>query len=98
MTTESELDALLAAPLEPVADNGFSSKVEAMAAVQRRDFVLLELGAVVAALALIVFFVPAARFAAPFETVALQLGLSLPFAIACAAIVLSHATLRLLPD
>ncbi len=98
MTTKPDLDALLATPLEPVPDNGFSRAVDAKMAVRVQGFAWFELGAAIAVLALVVLFAPVARIAAPFVTVALQLGLSLPFAVACAAIALSQATFRLLPD
>jgi hypothetical protein len=48
--------------------------------------------AVLCVLALL--FAPWDRLTAPFETIALDLGLSLPFAIACAALALSHASIR----
>jgi len=98
MTTKPDLDALLAAPLEPVADNGFSSKVDAKTTMRGQGFAWFELGGAIVVLALIALFAPAARIATPFVTVALELGLSLPFAIACAALVVSHATLRLMAD
>lgn len=93
----TDLDRLLATPLEPVADNGFSRAIEARLVHEQR-FAWLELALAVAVLALVVLFAPAARLAAPVMTVALQLGLSLPFAVACAALAVSHATLRLWAD
>ena len=98
MTTESELDALLAAPLAPVDDNGFSHAIAAKIAARENGVAWFEIGAAVAALAFIAFFIPVVRLTAPFESVAINLAVSLPFVTACAAIALTHATLRLLPD
>jgi hypothetical protein len=98
MTTESELDAMLAAPLEPVDDHGFSRAIAAKIAVRENGGAWFELGAAAATLVLVAFFIPVVRLTAPFESVAINLAVSLPFVTACAAIALTHATLRLLPD
>jgi hypothetical protein len=48
--------------------------------------------------ALVLLFAPSGRLTAPFENVAFDLGLSVPFAIACAAIALTQASLRWFAD
>ena len=94
MTTENELDALLKKPLASVADDGFSRAVVAKITAQERAVIWFEWGTAAVLVVLVLFFIPWGRLIAPFENVALDLGLSFPFAIACAAIALSHASLR----
>ena len=96
--TEPELDALLRTPLAPVADDGFSRGLIAKMAAEERTAQRFEWGTAVAVLLLLVLFAPIGRLVAPFENIALVLGLSVPFAIACAAIALSHASLRLFAE
>jgi hypothetical protein len=98
VTTDRDLDALLSAPLSPVNDNGFSNAVTAKIAAQERTWAGLEIGAAVVVLASIVIFTPAAAIVGPLEKIATDLGSSVPFAIACAALVLTQAGLRLLAD
>jgi hypothetical protein len=98
MTTKSDLDTLIATPLETVADNGFSRAVAAKIVARDNSVSWFEVGAGIAVVIFVVLFVPVARVTAPFEAIAINLGMSLPFVVACAAIALTHATLRLLPD
>jgi hypothetical protein len=98
MTTKPDLDALLAMPLAPIADEGFSGAVEVKMAAQDQSFAWFELAAGVMVLALVALVVPVARLTAPFEAIAINLALSWQFVVACAAIALTHAALRLLPD
>jgi hypothetical protein len=92
MTTE--LETLLSKPLAPVADDGFSQAVIAKISAQERAVVWFEWGTAVVLFVLVLLFTPWGRLTAPFENLAFDLGLSVPFAIACAAIALSHASLR----
>ena len=94
MTRESELDTLLAAPLAPVADDGFSHGVVTKISAHERAVVWFEWGVAAVLCVLVLLFAPWDRLTAPFETVAFNLGLSIPFAIACAALALSHAGIR----
>ena len=96
--TDSELDALLKTPLEPAADAGFSRAVAAKIAAEGRAIAWFEGIAAVVLGVLVLVFVPWGRLAAPFENLAFDLGLSVPFAIACAAIALSHMSLRLFAE
>jgi hypothetical protein len=98
MTTDRELDALLSAPLSPVNDNGFSKAVTAKITARERTWTGLEIGAAVVVLASIVAFTPAAAIIGPLDKLATDLGSSVPFAIACAALVLTFASLRWLAD
>ena len=95
MTTE--LDVLLTKPLAPVADDGFSRAVVTKISVQERA-VAFEWGTAAVLFVLVLLFVPWGRLTAPFENIAFDLGMSMPFAIACAAIALSHMSLRLFAD
>ena len=94
MTTEDELDAQLMKPLAPVADDGFSRATVTKISARERAVASFEWGAAAVLFALVLLFVPWGRVTAPFENVAFDLGLSVPFAIACAALALSHASLR----
>lgn len=96
--TEVELDVLLRKPLATVADDRFSRGLVAKMAAEERTVQWFEWGTAVAVLLLIVFFAPVGRLVAPFQSMAFVLGLSVPFAIACAAVALSHASLRLFAD
>jgi hypothetical protein len=98
MTTDRELDALLSAPLSPVNDNGFTNAVTARITAPDRTWAGLEIGAAAVVLVSIVVFTPAAAIVGPLEKFAIDLGGSLPFAIACAALVLTQAGARLLAD
>ena len=98
MTTEDELDALLAKPLAAVADDGFSRAVTTKISAEERAVAWFEWGMAVVLFVLVLLFAPWGRLTAPFENIAFDLGLSVPFAIACAAIALSHAGLRWLAD
>jgi hypothetical protein len=92
MTTE--LDTLLSKPLAPVTDDGFSQAVIAKISAQERVVVWFEWGTAAVLFVAVLLFAPWGRLTAPFENLAFDLGLSVPFAIACAAIALSHASLR----
>jgi hypothetical protein len=96
--TESELDALLAKPLASIADDGFSRGLVAKMTAEERTVLWFEWGAAAAVLLLVVLFAPVERLVAPFQNIAFDLGLSVPFAIACAALALSHAGLRLFAE
>jgi hypothetical protein len=94
MTAEDELDALLNKPLASVADDGFSRAVMTKILAQERSVAWFEWGTAAALLALVLLFAPWGRLTAPLENVAFDLGLSVPFAIACAALALTQASLR----
>jgi hypothetical protein len=94
MTAEDELDTLLNMPLASVADDGFSRAVMTKISAQERAVAWFEWGAAAALFALVLLFAPWDRLTAPFETIAFDLGLSVPFAAACAAIALSQVGLR----
>ena len=98
MTTDRDLDTLLGAPLSPVNDNGFTNAVTAKITVRERTWAGLEISAALVVLVSIVAFTPAGAIAGPLEKLGLDLGTSLPFAIACAALVLTQAGARLLAD
>jgi hypothetical protein len=98
MTTESELDTLLAKPLEAVADDGFSRNVSAEIGRRTRLAIWFDWSAIFVTFLLIVLFVPLGRLAAPFEALGIGLSMSLPFAIACAALALSFAMTRAIAD
>ena len=85
---------LLAKPLASVADDGFSRAVVTKISAQERAVAWFEWGTAAVLFVLVLLFVPWGRLTAPFENIAFDLGMSVPFAIACAAIALSHASLR----
>lgn len=94
MTAETELDALLATPLAPVDDNGFSHGIVTKISAHERAVAWFEWGSAAVLFVLLLLFVPWDRLTAPFENIAFDLGLSVPFAIACAALALSHVGMR----
>jgi len=96
--TEDELDALLKKPLVGVADSGFSRDVAARMERSARLGAGLDLAALLVTLLLVVLFAPLGRLVAPFEALGINLALSLPFAIACAALALSFGLLRWTTD
>lgn len=98
MTTEPELDVLLAKPLVSVADDGFSHAVATKITAQERAVFWLEWGAATVLFVLVLLFAPWGRLVVPFENAALELGLSIPVAIACAALALTHAGARMFTE
>jgi hypothetical protein len=93
--TPEDLDAVLAMPLPVLDDCGFSAAVTArIAAAQefRTRLVLLGLAAVAG---MLLIFIPLSGLDAAIETVAVNLGSSLPVAIAFAVLVLSNSFARL---
>jgi hypothetical protein len=95
---EADLDRQLSAPLPAMEDAGFSRGVMARvaAAQQRRMFV--ELCAIAAAIAALLVFIPLKTVNGAIETIALNLGSSLPVAVAAAALALSYAYARVAAD
>ena len=59
---------------------------------------MLEWSLAIAVAMLLVLFVPARGLFKPLEIVVVELGTSLPFAMACAALALTQTALRLLAD
>lgn len=94
--TVDELDDLLAARVPAVADNGFSRGVISIVEARERRIWILEFAGLAVAVigALVVLTIAgAAKFVAG---LAVDLSLSLPLAIACAALVLSQSLARAL--
>ena len=93
-----DLDTLLSAPLPAIDDASFSRRVTAhvAAAQQRRMFV--DLAAIVAATGVFLAVVPLAAINNAIETVTLNLGSSLPVAVAIAALVLTFTLARYVTD
>lgn len=98
MTTKPDLDTLLAAPLAPINDNGFSRAVVTKIAMRERVWMGAEIAAALTVFAAVVAFTPTAAIVGPVEKVAIDLGNSLPFAIACAALALTFVSLRWFAD
>ena len=94
----ADLDTLLASPLAPVADDGFSAAVARRAlALETRHKLLDSLALLAAGLAVLAALpLPALRTA--IETVTLDLGNSQPVAFACAALVLTGVFARWVVD
>jgi hypothetical protein len=98
MTPKPNLDSLLAASLKPVEDRGFSQSVVATIAARERAWMGVEIGMAVGVFAAIVAFTPAAAIVGPVEKMAVDLSTSVPFAIGCAALVLTFVGLRWFAD
>lgn len=99
MSDDNErLDRLLSAPLAPVADNGFSTRVMTKIATADAHYHWLEN----AVLAITAFILVAALSAAGFfdwiENVGLSLATSLPLAIAGLALTITWSYTRALAD
>jgi len=98
MPNTPDIDKFLSTPLRPVDNNGFAERVAAQIAWRERGMMAIELVALFALAAVVALFVPLAGLLGPITTVAVELGLSLPFAVACAALVLSQSVVRLVSD
>jgi hypothetical protein len=98
MMGDDELDRLLSAPLSTVEDNGFSRAVAKTIADQERNDAWIEWGMVAAACALFVVFVPVGDVARQLTGASIDLSKSVPFAIGCAALALTHTAVRVWAD
>ncbi len=91
---DEELDQLLGAPLVAVNDADFSRRVSARVIAFQQRGMFVELLAAAAAIALFSALVPLKMLNGPIEALALNLGSSLPVAVAFAALALSYAYTR----
>lgn len=91
---ETRLDRLLAAPLAPMDDAGFSARVMAHIAVQPARAWLLEEIAVLVSLGLIVAFAASTRFSDWIVSLGGDLATSLPFAAAILTLTLTLIFMR----
>lgn len=98
MPNTPDIDQALSTPLKPVDNDGFAERVTAQIAWRERGTMAIELVAIFALAVVVALFVPLAGLLGPVTTVAMELGLSLPFAVACAALVLSQSVARLVSD
>jgi hypothetical protein len=95
---DDSLDAMLAAPLPAVADNGFSQRIASRAAAMERRYWALDAAIVLAVLAFVFAFVPLTGVLRTLEVLAFGIATSVPLAIACAALVLSQSVARFLSE
>jgi len=93
-----KLDALLFAPLPPVADGGFSDRVVARLPAMPERAAWREWVPVVVTALLLVAFLPVAQLSHSIESLSYGLGSSLPLAMAALAIALTGAFARTLAD
>lgn len=93
-----ELDRMLANPLAPVNDNGFSERVAQRISAHERFAALTEWALLIAGVVLLVSVVPLAGVLNRVASATVELSQSLPFAVACAALALSMAAMRALAD
>jgi len=93
-----DLDTMLAAPLAEVADEGFSVRLDATLGSIEKRYTYIEFGFGIACLALMIAFLPATGLARTAEVLALNLGSSVPLAIACAVLALTQSLARVLAD
>ena len=96
--TARDLDTLLAAPLPPVADDGFSAAVALRALHEVERNKLLDQLVLLLTAAFILAALPLARLGAAIETVTVSLGNSIPVGLAVAALVLTTAFVRSVVD
>lgn len=89
------LDEMLSAPLPAVEDAGFSTAVARRTRVHEERHKLLDILAVLVGLIAIAVALPLDGLMVAIETVTLRLGNSLPVAIACAALALTFAFVRM---
>ncbi len=98
MMGDDRLDAVLSAPLPAVDDAGFSGRVVArgiIAQERRRNF---EIFSLLAAFGVLLALLPLTTFATAIENVTIDLGSSVPVAMAALAIVLTSAYARQIAD
>jgi hypothetical protein len=93
-----DLDRLLSAQLPNVTDAGFSRSVVAHVAAMQQRRMFVELAAIVTGLAVFLALIPLKALNSAIEIVALNLGSSLPVAVAFAALALSFAYARIAAD
>jgi|GEM_PF-6277107 len=98
MTNDDRLDALLATPLPAVEDGGFSGRVAARGTIVRERRRSFEIFGLLAALGVLLALLPLTTFAAAIENVTIDLGSSMPVAMAVLAIVLTSAYARQIAD
>jgi hypothetical protein len=95
---DPDLDRILSARLPAVADAGFSRAVMARVAAMQQRRMFVELAAIMTGLAMLLALIPLKALNSTIETVALNLGSSLPVAVAFAALALSLAYARISAD
>lgn len=93
-----DLDTLLSTPLPAVDDAGFSRRVTAHVAAAQQRRLFFDMAAIVAATGVFLTVVPLAAVSSAIETVTLNLGSSLPVAVAIAALVLTFTLARYVTD
>jgi hypothetical protein len=98
MANTPDIDMILSTPLAPVDNNGFAERVVAEIAWRERSTMAIEPVAIFALAVVVALFIPLAGLFGPITTLAVELGLSLPFAAACAALVLSQSVVRMVSD
>src|ERR1700722_2903860 len=98
MMGDDELDKLLSAPLSAVENSGFSRAVAKRIADQERNDAWTEWGMAAAACALLVAFVPVGDVARLLAGASVDLSKSVPFAVGCAALALTHTAVRAWAD
>lgn len=91
---DDKLRALLSAPLEPVADDGFSDWLITKIVLRERSEIGLEAAVGVLVLCVVVTFVPLPALVALIGKLMVGMATSMPLAMACAALILSHYALR----
>jgi hypothetical protein len=98
MTGTPDIDQLLSAPLPGVPDDEFSARIASRIAAQERVYAFIELGAVLGFLTIVALYLPVGAFIGPVTQMSVYLASSLPFAAACAALVLTYEAIRAIPD
>lgn len=95
---DDRLDRLLAAPLRPTEDAGFSAHVMSRIAVSREGNRWLEMAVLLAAAVLVVAFLPLTPLTNSIGVLSYGLGNSLPLAIAAFATAASLILAQPFPD
>jgi len=98
MMGDGELDNMLRAPLPAVEDDGFARGTASAIAIQERNAAWTDWGMIGCACVLLMAFAPVGEAARFLAGASVDLSTSLPFAIGCAALALTHAAMRMLAD
>src|SRR5580698_4826537 len=98
MMGDGELDDVLRAPLPAVENNGFSVSVAKTIATQERNAAWTDWGMIACACILLVAFVPVGDVVRQLAGASVDLSKSVPFAIGCAALAVTHMAMRIWAD
>ena len=98
MMGDSELDKLLGSPLLAVEDSGFSAAVVKSIANEERNAAWTDWAMIACAGVLLMAFVPVGDVVRQLASAGVDLSKSVPFAVGCATLAVTHTAMRIWAD